>query len=187
MFLHYCQIVQNTNLIELRGQLSELTGFLLSLFNRSVMSDSLQPHRLQHPRLSGPSPAPRVCSNSRLSGRWCHLTISSSVIPFSCLQSFPASGSFPMSQFFISGGQSIGVSASTSVLPMNIQDWFPVWLTGLMSLQSKRLSRVFCNTTAQKHKFFGTQLSLYNTREESECQEDWVKKVRKPLLCLLCK
>ena len=96
-------------------------------------------------------------------GRWCHPTISSSVVLFSsCLQSFPASGSFPMSQFFASGGWSIGVSASASVLPVNIQDWFPLGLTGWISLQSKRLSRVFTNTTVQKHHFFGAQLSLYS-------------------------
>ena len=93
---------------------------------------------------------------------WCHPTISSSVIPFSCLQSFPASGSFPMSQFFISGGQSNGVTASASVLPVNIQSWFPLGWTGWISLQSKGLSRVFSNTTVQKHQFFGAQLSLYS-------------------------
>ena len=102
-------------------------------------------------------PTPRAYSNSCPSSRWCHPTISSSVIPFfSCLQSFPASGSFPMSQFFTSSGQSIGVSASASVLPMSIQDWFPLGWTGWISLQSKRLLRVFSNTTVQKHQFFGT-------------------------------
>ena len=102
-------------------------------------------------------------SNSCPSSRWCHPAISSSVIPFSsCLQSFPASGSFPMSQLFTSGGQSIGASASASVLPMNIHDWFPLGLTDLISLQSKGFSRVFCNTTVQKHQFFGTQLSLWS-------------------------
>ena len=102
----------------------------------------------------------RACSNSCPSSQWCHPTISSSFVLFSsCFQSFPASGSFPMSQFFASGGQSIGVSASASVLPMNIQDWFPLGLTGLISLQSKGLSRVFSNTTVQKHQFFGAQLS----------------------------
>ena len=123
------------------------------------MSDSLQPHGLQHTRHPCPSPTPRACSNSCPSSRWCHPTISSSV-PFSCLWSFPASGSFPMSQFFASGGQSIGVSASASVLPMNIQDWSPPELTGLISLQSKGLSRVFSNTIVRKHQFSGTQLSL---------------------------
>ena len=107
-------------------------------FSCSVMSDSLQPHGLQHSRLPCPSPTPKACSNSSPLSWWCHPTISSSVIPFSsCLQSFPASGSFPRSQFFTSGGQSIGVSALASVLPMNIQDWFPLRLTGLISLQSK--------------------------------------------------
>ena len=112
-------------------------------FSHSVMFNSLWPHGLQHARLPYPSPAPGACSNSCPSSWWCHPTISSSVIPFSsCLQSFPSSGSFPMSQFFTSGGQSIGVSASASVLPMNIQDWFPLRLPGLISLQSKGLSRV---------------------------------------------
>ena len=110
-----------------------------------------------------PLPTPRACSNSCPSSRWCHPTISSSVVPFSsCLQSFPASRSFPRSQFFTSGGQSIGDSASASVLPINIQDWFPLRLTGLISLQSKKLSRDFSNTTVQKHQFFGTQLSLWS-------------------------
>ena len=112
-------------------------------------------------RLPCPSSSPRPCSNSCPLSQWCHPTISFSVIPFSsCLQSFPESGSFPMSQFFASGGQSIGVSASASVLPMNIQDWFPLGLTGMISLQSKGLSRVFSNTTVQKNQFFGAQLSL---------------------------
>ena len=102
-------------------------------FSHSVMPDSLQLHGLQHARLPWPSPTPGACSNSCPSGRWCHPTISSSVIPFSCLQSFPASGSFPMSQFLTSGGQSTGASAEASVLPMNIQDWFPWGLTGLIS------------------------------------------------------
>ena len=106
-----------------------------------------------------PSPSPRVCSNSCPSSQWCHPTISSSVVPFSCPQSFPASRSFPMSQLFTSGGQSIGVSASTSVLPMNTQDWSPLEWTGWISLKSKGPSRVFSNTTVQKHQFFGTQLS----------------------------
>ena len=129
-------------------------------FSCSVVSDSLQPHGLQHTRPPCPSPTPRVYSNSCPSRRWCHPTISSSVIPFSSrLQSFPASGSFQMTQFFTSGGQSIGTSASASVLPMNIQDWFPLGWTGWISLQSKGLSRVFSNTTLQKHQFFGTRLS----------------------------
>ena len=129
-------------------------------FNRSVVSDSLQPHGLQHTRLPCPSPTPRACSNSCPLSRWCHPTISSSVVPFfSCLQSFPASESFQMSQLFVWGGQSIGVSASTSVPPMNTQDWSPLGWTGWISLRSKGLSRVFSNTTVQKHQFFGTQLS----------------------------
>ena len=137
------------------------TEFSSLQFSYSVMSDSLQPHWLQNTRLPCPSPTPRACSNSWPSSQWCHPTISSSVIPFSsCLLSFPASGSFPMSQFFASGGQSSGVSASASVLPMNIQGWFPLGLTGLISLQSKGLSRVFSNTTVQKHQFLGVQLSL---------------------------
>ena len=130
-------------------------------FSCSVMSDSLQPHWLQHARPPCPSPTPGACSNSRPWSRWCHPAISSSVIPFSsCLQSFPASGSLQMSQIFSSGGQSIGVSASASVLPMNIQDWFPLGWTGWISLMSQGLSRVFSNTTIQKHWFFSAQLSL---------------------------
>ena len=128
-------------------------------FNCSVMSSSLWPHGLQQARPPCPSPTPRVYSNSCPLSWWCHPTISSSVIPFSsCPQSFPASGAFQMSQFFASGGQSIGVSASASVFPMNIQDWFPLGWTDWISLQSKGLSRVFSNTTAQKHQFFGAQL-----------------------------
>ena len=143
-------------------------------FSRSIMSDSLWPHGLKHTRPPCPSLTPRVYSNSCPLSQWCHPTISSSVIPFSShLQSFPASGSFPMSQFFASGsfpmsqifasvGQSIGVSASASVLPMNIQDWFPLGWTGWISLQSEGLSRVFSNTTVQKHPFFSTQPSLWS-------------------------
>ena len=130
-------------------------------FSRLVMSDSLWPHRLQHADLPCPSPTPRACSNSCPSSWWCHPTISSSAVPFSSFfQSFPASGSFPVSQFFTSRGQSFGGSASASVLPMNVQDWFPLGWTGWISLQSKGLSRVSSNTTVQKHQFFGTQLSL---------------------------
>ena len=126
------------------------------------MSDYLWLHGLQHTRPPYPSPTPGACSNWCPLGGWCHLTISSSVVPFfSFLQSFPALGSFQMSKFFVSGGQSIGVSASTSVLPMNIQDWFPLGLTGWISFQSKGLSRVFSNTTVQKHHFFSTQSSLW--------------------------
>ena len=127
----------------------------------SVVSDPLQLQGLQHTRLPWPSPSPGVCSNSCPSNWWCHPTISSSVIPFSsCLQPFPASGSLQMSQLFPSGGQSIGVSASSSVLPKNTQDWSPLRWTGWISLQSKGLSRVFSNTTVQKHQFFSAQLSL---------------------------
>ena len=132
-------------------------------FSHSVMSNSLQPHGLQHTRLPCPSPTPRAYSNSCPSRRWYHPTISSSVIPFSCLQSFPASVSFPLSWFFVSNGQSIGVSASASVLPMNIQDWFPLGWTGWISLQSKGLSRVFSNTTVEKHPFFDTQAECQRT------------------------
>ena len=126
------------------------------------MSNSLWLHGLQHTRPPCPSPTPGAFSNSCPLSQWCHPTISTSVVPFSSrLQSFPALGSFPTSQLFTSGGQSIGVSASTSVLPMNIQDWFPLGLTGLIFVQSKGLSRVF-NTTAQKHQFFGVQPSLWS-------------------------
>ena len=128
-------------------------------FSCSVVSDSLQPHGLQHTRPPCPSPAPRVYPNSCPLSQWCHPAISSSVVPSSCLQSFPASGSFQMNQLFTLGGQSTGVSASISVLPMNNQDWFPLEWTGWISLQSKGLLRVFYNTTVQKHQFFGTQLS----------------------------
>ena len=130
-------------------------------FSCSAVSNSLWPHGLQHARPPCPSPTPGVYSNSSPLSRWCHPTISSSVIPFSaCPQSFPASGSFQMSQLFPSGGQRIGVSASTSVFPMNNQGWSPLGWTGWISLQSRGLSRVFSNTTIQKHQFFGTQLSL---------------------------
>ena len=141
-------------------------------FSRSVVANSLWNHGLQHTRLPCPSPIPRVCSNSCPSSRWCHPTILSFVIPFSCLQSFTASGSFQMTQFFTPGGQSIGASASASVIPMHIQDWFPLGLTGLISLQSKELSRVFPNTTVQKHQFFSTQLSLYSN---SHIRDDYWK------------
>ena len=128
-------------------------------FGPSIVSASLWPHGLQHTRPPYPSPTPRVYPNACPLSQWCHLIISSSVVPFSsCLQSFPASGSFQMSQFFASGGQSIGVSASTSVPTMNTQDWSPLGWTGWISLQSKGLSRVFSNTIVQKHQFFGAQL-----------------------------
>ena len=130
-------------------------------FSRSVICDSLRPHGQQHATLLSLSPTLGVCSNSCPLSQWCNPTISSSVIPFSsCLQSFPALGAFQRSQFFTSGGQSIGVSASASVLPMNIQDGFPLGWTGWISLQSKGLSRVFFNTTVKKHQFFGAQLCL---------------------------
>ena len=132
-------------------------------FSCSVMSDSLWPHGLQHNRPPCPSPTPGACSNSCPLRQWCHPTISSSVVPFSsCLQSFPASRSFPKSWFFSSGDQSIEVSASASVLPANIQDWFPLGWTGWISLQSKGLSRVFSNTTVWKHQFFSAHLSLWS-------------------------
>ena len=128
-------------------------------FSHSLVSNSLRPRGLQHARPPCPSPTPRVYPNSSPLSRWCHPTISSCVVPFSsCPQSFLASGSFQISQLFASGGQSIGASAS--VLPMSIQDWFPLGWTGWVSLQSKGLSRVFSSTTVQKHQFFGTQVSL---------------------------
>ena len=127
------------------------------------MSHSLQPHGLQHARLPCPSLSPGVCSHSCPLSPWCCLIISSSVAPFFfCLQSFPATWSFPVSQLFASGGQSIGTSASVSVLPMNIQGWSPSWLTGLISLQPEGLSRGFSSTTIWKHQFFGTQPSLWS-------------------------
>ena len=139
-FWHYYNIVDLMVLDFLIIQFSSVQ------FSCSVMSYSLWPHGLQHARLPYPSPAPGACSNSCPSSRWYHPTISSSVVPFSsCLQSFPASGSFPVSQFFTSGGQSIGALASASVLPVNIQDWFPLGLTALISLLSEGLSRVFSN------------------------------------------
>ena len=128
-------------------------------FSRSVMSNSLRPHELQHARPPCPSPTPGVHSNSRPSSRWCHPAISFSAVPFSsCPQSLPASQSFPVNQLFAWGGQSIEVSASESDLPMNTQDWSPLEWTGWISLQSNGLSRVFSSTTVQKHQFFGAQL-----------------------------
>ena len=132
-------------------------------FSHSLVSHCLQPHEPQHARPPCPSPTARVYPNPCPASQWCHPTISSSVTPFSsCPQPFPASGSFQMSQLFTSGGQSIGVSASISVLPMNTQDWSPLGWTGWISLQSKGLSRVFSNTTVQNHQFFGAQLSLWS-------------------------
>ena len=138
-------------------------GLYLKVLFSSVVNNSLRPHKSQHARPPCPSPTPRVYSNPCPSSQWCHPTISSSVIPFSShLQSFPALGSFQMSQFFTSGGQSIGVSALASVLPMNIQDWFPLGWASWISFLSKGLSRVFFNTTVQKHQFFSAQPSLWS-------------------------
>ena len=143
--------------------MTSLENRVLMLFNHSVVSNYSWPHELQHTRLLCPLPSLRDCSNSCPLSWWGHSTISSSVAPFSfCLQSFPASGSVPMSQFFASGGQSIGSSASESVLLMNIQDWFPLGWTGLISLQYKELSWVFLNTTVQKQQSFGIQPSLWS-------------------------
>ena len=145
---------------EFQHQFSSVQFNSVSLvqFSRSVMSDSLQPHESQHARPPCPSPSPGVHSNSCPSSPWCHPAISSSVVPFSsCLQSLPASESFPMSQLFPWGGQSMGVSASTSVVPMNTQGWSPLGWTGSISLQSKGLSRVFSNTTVQKHQSGGNK------------------------------
>ena len=134
-----------------------------------MVSDSLRPHESQHDRPPCPSPTPGVYTNSCPLSRWCHPTVSSSVIPLTRLQSFPASGSFPMSQFFASVGQTIGVSASASVLPMNTQDWYPLEWTGWISLQSKGLSRVFSNTTVRKHQFSSLSL-LYGPTLTSICE-----------------
>ena len=133
---------------------------MLLLISCSVVTNCLWPHGLQHARPPSPSPSPRAYSNSSSLNCWCHSTISTSVISFSCLQSFPASQCFLMSQFFASSGQSIRASPSASVLPMNTQDWFPLWWTGWISLQFKGLSRVFSNTTVQKHQFFNAQFAL---------------------------
>ena len=150
----------NGNTFFLKKQYKSVSSFKVQ-FSCSVMSDPLQPHGLQHARLPCPSLSPRACSNSCPLSWWYHPVILSSVIPFSsCLQSFSASGSFSVSQSFTSDGQSTGVSVSASVLPMNIQDWFPLGFTGWISLQSKGLSRVFSSTTAQKHQFFSAQPSL---------------------------
>ena len=129
--------------------------YALLLFSRSIMSNSLPPHGLQLTRLPCPSPSPGACSNSCPLSWWCYLTISSSATPFSfCLQSFLSSGCFLVSQFLTSGSQSTGASASASVLPMNIQGWFPLGMTGLISLQSKGLSWIFSSTRVWKHQFF---------------------------------
>ena len=145
-------------------------------FSCSVVFDSLQPHGLQHARLPCPSPSPRVCANSSPLGQWCYPTISSFITPFSCPQYFPASGSFPMSRLFASSGQSIETSAI--VLPMNIQGWFTLGLTDLISLQFKGHSRVFSSTTIQKHKFFSTQPSLWSNSHIC------TRLLGKPSLCL---
>ena len=155
-------------------------------FSRSVMSDSFWPHELQHARPPCPSPTPGVHWDSRPSSQWCHPAISSSVIPFSsCPQSLPASGSFPRSQFFTSGGQRIGVSASASILTMNIQGWFPLGFTGLICLLPKGLSRVFSNTTVQEHQFFGAQLSLYSNSHFHTLLEKPSPWLERPLLTKL--
>ena len=149
-------MINKTNLCD-----RKLPYIIISQFSRSVVSDSLWPHEPQHSRPPCPSPTPGVYPNPCPLSRWCHLTISSSVVPFSsCPQSFPASGSFQMSQLFTSGGQSTGVSASTSVLPMNTQDWSPLGWTGWISLHFKGFSSVFSSTTVQKHQFFNAQPSL---------------------------
>ena len=141
-------------------------------FSRSVMSDSLRPHELQHARPPCSSPTPRVYPNPCPSSRWCHPAISSSVVPFSsCPQSLPASGSFPMSQLLEWGGQSTGVSASASVLPMNTQDWSPLGWTGWISLQTKGLSRVFCNTTVQSINF--SALSFLHSPTLTSIHHHW--------------
>ena len=162
-YIYYCgQETLRRNRVAPRVNKKSKMQFLDSVqFSHSAVSDSLQPHEPQHTRPPCPSPTLGVHTNPCPLSQWCHPTISSSVGLFSSFpQSFPASGSFPMSQLFASGGQSIGVSASTSVLPMNTQDWSPSEWTGWISLQSKGLSRVFSNTTVQKHQFFSTQLSL---------------------------
>ena len=157
-------IQDERNSTEETRQISISWGIASVQFSRSVVFDSLRPHEMQHARPPCPSPTTWVYSNSCPLSRWCHPTISSSTVPFSCLQSFTASGSSQMSQLLATGGQSIGVSVSISVLPVKIQDWFPSEWTGWISLQrslqiAKGLSRVFSNTTVQKHQFFGTQLS----------------------------
>ena len=152
------------------------------------MSDSLLPYELQHSRHPCPSPSPRACSNSCPLSLWCRPTILSSVVPFSsCLQSFPPAFSFLSSQFFTSGGQIIGASVSASVLPMNIQDWFPLGSTGWISLQTKGLSGVFSNTTVQKHQFFGAQLSSQsNSHIHTWPLEKPLPWLDGPLLAKLC-
>ena len=159
-FSMYLLVIKPWGDIGVGQEIKKLNDSLLLLFSHSVMSDSLQPHGLQHTRLYCPSPSPRACSNSCPLSQWFHPTISSSVFPFSsCLQSFPALESFLTSWLLTSGGQSLGASDSALVLPMNVQD---LGLTSLISLQSEGLSRVFSNTTVQKHQFFGAQLSSHS-------------------------
>ena len=156
MILHLSALQRPTN----RDGICHTQSISSIQFSRSVVADSLWPHELQHARPPCPSPTPGVYSNSRPSSQWCHPAISSFVVPVSsCPQSLPASESFPMTQLFTWGSQSIGVSALASVLPMNTQAWSPLGWTGWTSLQSKGLSRVFSNTTVQKHQFFGAQPS----------------------------
>ena len=159
-FLNYSCICLFLAALGLRCYVQGFSSYSSVQFSLSVISNSLWPHELQHARPPCPSPTPRIYPNSCPLSQWCYPTISSSVIPFSCPQYFPASASFQMSQLFTSGGQSTGVSASASVLPVNTQDWCPLGWTGWVSLQSKGLSRVFSHTTVQKHQFFGAQLSL---------------------------
>ena len=149
-----------------------------------MSDDSLWPHRLQHTRLSCPSPTPRACSNSCLSSQWCHPTILSSVIPFSCLQPFPVSGSFPMSQFFTSGGQSTGVSASASVLPMNIQDRFPLGWTGWSSLQSKGLWRIPGMAEPGGLLSMGPHRVRHDWSDSAAAAAPWKKSYDKPRQCI---
>ena len=160
-----------------RTKLGNVTNVHRSVqFSPSVVSDSLQPHGLQHARPPCPSPAPRVYSNSCPLSRWCHPTMSSSVIPFSWLQSFPASGSFQMSQLLVSGGQSIGVSASTSDLQMNTQDWSPVGWTGWISLQSKGLSGVFVHHSS-KASIYSQYCLIYKLVHSSQPLIDYLKQI----------
>ena len=165
--LHYSvtefciEYLQRAHINKKKKKVSAVDQIRSDQISLSVMSDSLQPHESQHARPPCPSPTPGVHSDSRPSSWWCHPAISSSVVPFSsCPQSLPASKSFPRSQLFAWGGQSTGVSASASFPPNKSQGWSPSEWTGWISLQSKGLSRVFSNTTVQKHQFFGTQLSL---------------------------
>ena len=158
---YYWNFILSSFFVNVHRLIASFIHFIRSdQISRSVMPDCLRPHESQHARPPCPSPTPGVHSDSCPLSRWCHPAISSSVVPFSsCPHSLPASESFPMSQLFAQGGQSIGVSALASFLPMNTQDWSPSQWTGWISLQSKGLSRVFSNTTVQKHQFFSAQLS----------------------------